>query len=155
MRTLAICLLVIGCTSENQMVVTAEQQFLGTWSFQSGNNNVVCPNGTTAQKLTGNVTVKTAVSGGLVVLDAQGCNFTYSVEGMRATLGDDKTCSFAVPELGQGVTADVTYDEITLSTSDGKSMSDLFSGTVRYTASTGTLTCAFSGSATLSKVSGD
>jgi hypothetical protein len=155
MRSILLFALVAGCTAPNDPVVTAEQQFLGTWSFASGNNNVVCPNGTTAQKLTGNLTVKTAVGGGLVVLDGEGCNFTYAIDGKRATLGADKTCSFAVPQLGAGVTAEVTYDEITLSTDDGMTMNDLFSGNARYTASTGVLSCAFSGSATLSKVSSD
>ena len=58
-----------------------------------------------------------------------------------------------MPELGQGVTAAVTYDAITLSTRDGKSMDDTFSGTVAYSSSSGTLDCVFSGTATLTKLS--
>ena len=128
------------------------QPYLGTWSFASGTDNVSCPNGTTAAKLTGNVTIKRATDGSLLVLDAEGCNFSYQLDGARAK-ASGKSCSFPVPELGQGVTAAVTYDAITLSTSDGKTMDDSFSGTVAYSSSSGTLDCVFSGSATLQKLS--
>ena len=133
---------------------SSEQQFLGTWSFASGSDNIVCPGGTTAQALSGNITVQSQSGGGLVVMDAAGCNFAYTLSGEQASLGSDKSCSFAVPQLGQSATAAVTYDAITLATHDGKSMSDVFNGRVRYTTSAGTQDCAFSGSATLSKVSG-
>lgn len=128
------------------------QPYLGTWSFASGTDNVSCPNGTTAAKLSGNVTIKRATDGSLLVLDAEGCNFTYQLDGDRAK-ASGRSCSFPVPELGQGVTAAVTYDAITLSTSDGKTMDDSFSGTVAYSSSSGTLDCVFSGSATLQKLS--
>ncbi len=128
-----------------------QSQFLGTWSFSTGDDNVSCPSGTTADKLSGNLTIKTASGGGLVVLDQEGCNFDYELDGKNATTAN-QSCSFAVPALGQGTTAAVMYDAITLSTSDGKTMSDSFNGTVAYTASTGTLDCIFSGSATLAKL---
>jgi len=126
--------------------------YVGTWSFASGTDNVSCPNGTTATKLDGNVTIKRATDGSLLVLDAEGCNFTYQLDGDRAKTSG-RSCSFAVPELGQGVTAAVTYDTITLATSDGKNMDDSFSGTVAYQSPSGTLDCVFSGSATLQKLS--
>ena len=144
---IALMILLAGCTAEN----TSQAQFAGTWSFAEGTDNVVCPNGTTAEKLTGNLTIS-QMDSQLLVLDEAGCNFTYSLDGSTAKLGDKKDCSFPVPQLGQGVTADVTYDTITLSTSDGVSMSDVFSGKVVYRASTGNLNCAFSGSASLTKV---
>ena len=130
------------------------QRYMGTWSFASGTDNVSCPNGTTAAKLSGNVSIKRATDGSLLVLDPEGCNFTYTLEAERAK-ASGKSCSFPVPELGQGVTAAVTYDSITLATSDGKSMDDDFSGTVVYTSSAGTLDCVFSGTATLMKLSDD
>jgi hypothetical protein len=147
-----LVLLLAACTTT--AAPTPTEQFLGTWQFASGNNNVVCPTGTTSQKLTGDITVQEQSGGGLVVLDAAGCNFGYTLTNQTATLGSDKACSFAVPELGQGATADVTYDTITLTTSDGKSMSDAFSGKAHYTTPAGSQDCAFSGSATLSKLSG-
>ena len=104
------------------------------------------------RQLHGNVTIKTASDGGLLVLDPEGCNFTYALDGSRAS-ASAQTCSFAVPELGAGVTAAVTYDTITLATNDGKTMDDTFSGTVVYTSSAGALDCVFSGTATLTKVS--
>ena len=128
------------------------QPYLGTWSFASGTDNVSCPNGTTAAKLSGNVTIKRATDGSLLVLDPEGCNFTYTLDGARAKTSG-KSCTFPVPELGQGVTAAVTYDSITLTTSDGNSMDDEFSGTAAYTSSSGTLDCVFSGTATLTKLS--
>ena len=142
---IVLLMLLAGCTTEN-----SEAQFAGTWSFAEGTDNVVCPNGTTAEKLTGNLTIQ-QMNSQLLVIDEAGCNFTYSLSGNDAQLGDKKECSFAVPQLGQGVMADVTYDAITLSLHDG-TMSDLFSGKVVYRASTGNLNCAFSGSASLSKV---
>jgi len=128
------------------------QRYLGTWSFASGSDNVSCPNGTTAAKLSGNVSIKRATDGSLLVLDPEGCNFTYELDG-DAAKASGRSCSFAVPELGQGVTAAVTYDAITLTTSDGKTMDDTFSGTVAYSSSSGTLDCVFSGTATLQKLS--
>jgi hypothetical protein len=146
MRVLFL-LVLAGCGGTDS-VPTAMQQFLGTWAFSSGASyNVVCPNGTKPVSLTGSITVKSDPAG-LLVLDAAGCNFTYAVADHTASLGDKKTCSFPAE---QGVTADVTYDAITLTTSDGHQMSDVFSGKVRYTASTGTLDCAFSGAATLTR----
>jgi len=130
------------------------QRYMGTWSFASGTDNVSCPNGTTAAKLSGNVSIKRATDGSLLVLDPEGCNFSYTLEGERAE-ASGKSCSFPVPELGQGVTAAVQYDSIMLSTTDGKSMDDSFSGTVAYTSSSGTLDCIFSGTATLTKLSDD
>jgi hypothetical protein len=142
-------LLLAGCGGAADPV----QHFLGTWSFSDGTNNVVCPTGTTAEKLTGNITIQRATSGGgLVVIDAESCDFPYTLSGDAADT-TQQSCSFAVPQLGAGVTADVTYDRITLTTSDGKSMSDVFNGTVVYHASSGDLDCSFSGSATLSKIS--
>jgi hypothetical protein len=143
---LAFALLVAGCGSD------PAARYMGTWSFASGTDNVSCPNGTTAAKLSGNVTIKRATDGSLLVLDPEGCNFTYELDGDRAK-ASGRSCSFPVPELGQGITAAVTYDTITLSTSDGKSMDDSFSGTVAYTSSSGTLDCVFSGTATLTKLS--
>lgn len=131
------------------------QPFVGTWSFASGNDDVSCPNGTTSQRLSGSVTVKRGSDGGLVVLDAEGCNFSYTLAGDAATLSSAGTCQFPVPELGQGVTAAVDYDAITLTTGDGKTMSDSFAGKVAYSAASGTLDCVFSGSAMLNKVSDD
>jgi hypothetical protein len=143
----ALFVLVLGGCSADPA-----QPYLGTWSFASGTDNVSCPNGTTAAKLSGNVTIKRATDGSLLVLDAEGCNFNYQLDGDRAK-ASGRSCSFPVPELGQGVTAAVTYDAITLSTSDGKTMDDSFSGTVAYSSSSGTLDCVFSGSATLQKLS--
>jgi hypothetical protein len=142
-------LFVVGCSSD------PAKPYLGTWSFASGADNVSCPNGTTAAQLSGNVSIKRATGGdGLVVLDPEGCNFDYALDGDRAA-ASAQSCSFAVPELGQGVTAAVTYDSITLDTSDGKTMNDNFSGTVVYTSSAGSENCVFSGTATLMKVSDD
>jgi len=147
-RIALLALFVLGCGAD------PAQRYTGTWSFLSGTDNVTCPNGTTSTKLTGNVTIKRSIdgAGGLVVLDAEGCNFAYALDGDRAKTSGQH-CSFPVPELGQGVTAAVSYDTITLVTSDGKSMDDTFSGTVAYTSSSGTLDCVFSGSATLTKLS--
>ena len=143
---IAFALVVVGCGAD------PTQRWTGTWSFASGTDNVSCPNGTTATKLSGNVTIKPATDGGLVVLDPEGCNFSYELDGDRAKTSG-RSCSFPVPELGQGVTAAVTYDAITLTMSDGKTMDDTFSGTVAYSSSSGTLDCIFSGSATLQKLS--
>ncbi|HEY2747456.1 MAG TPA: hypothetical protein VGL86_22690 [Polyangia bacterium] len=146
---LGFVVLAIGCSSD------PATPYLGTWSFASGADNVSCPSGTSAAQLTGNVTIKRATGGGgLVVLDPEGCNFSYALDGDRAA-ASAQSCSFPVPELGQGVTAAVTYDAITLDTSDGKSMNDTFSGTVIYTSSAGSENCVFSGTATLMKVSDD
>jgi hypothetical protein len=142
-----LALVVAGCGGTDPT-----QRWLGTWSFASGDDNVSCPNGARSTKLTGSITVKLASGGGLVVLDAAGCDFTYAFDGEQAR-ATGMSCTFPVPELGAGVIAAATYDAITLTTSDGKSMRDSFSGRVAYTASTGTLDCVFSGSATLSKVS--
>jgi len=145
-RIASLALALAGCGAD------PAERYLGTWSFASGSDNVSCPNGTTATALAGNLTIKRATDGGLVVLDAEGCNFTYALDGDRAKVSG-RSCSFSVPELGQGVTAAVTYDTITLATSDGKSMDDSFSGTVSYRAPSGTLDCIFSGTATLNKLS--
>jgi hypothetical protein len=149
-RTLAlVALVVVGCSSD------PAKPYLGTWSFASGADNVSCPSGTSAAQLTGNVTIKRASDGaGLVVLDPEGCNFDYALDGDRAA-ASAQSCSFPVPELGQGVTAAVTYDTITLDTSDGKTMNDTFSGTVVYSSSAGNDNCIFSGTAMLNKVSDD
>jgi hypothetical protein len=146
-RIWLLAILVAGCGSADPA-----HRYVGTWSFASGTDNVSCPNGTTANKLSGNVTIKPATGGGLVVLDAEGCNFTYALDGEEAKTSS-KSCSFPVPELGQGVTAAVTYDAITLSTSDGKSMGDVFSGSVVYNAASGALDCVFNGNAQLNKIS--
>ena len=151
-RWLLWALVVAGCGGG----ADPAEHFVGTWTFASGTDNVACPNGTTATKLSGSLTVKRATDGGLVVLDAEGCNFGYALDEAGATATTSgKQCSFAVPELGAGVTAAVTYDAITLTTSDGKSMTDQFSGRVTYAASTGNLDCIFSGTATLTKVSAE
>jgi hypothetical protein len=148
MRVVAMSLVCLaGCGAEDP-----GQRFMGTWSFASGTDSVSCPNGTTEVKLTGTLTIKPATEGGLLVLDGEGCNFTYALAGDRAT-ASGKTCSFPVPALGQGVVAAVTYDAITLATRDGATMTDTFSGKVAYTSSAGTLDCVFGGMATLDKVS--
>ncbi|MGZ3407237.1 MAG: hypothetical protein ACXVAN_12385 [Polyangia bacterium] len=148
-RCLALLLVIVaaGCGAADPA-----ERYMGTWMFASGTDNVSCPNGTTAAKLTGNVTIKRATDGSLLVLDPEGCNFTYALDGERAK-ASARSCTFPVPELGAGVTAAVTYDTITLATSDGKSMDDSFSGTVTYNASTGALDCVFSGTAMLTKLS--
>jgi len=149
MHRIAFVLLVVaGCSSD------PAQPYMGTWSFASGADNVSCPNGTTSTALQGNMTIKHATDGGLVVLDPEGCNFNYAFDGGSAS-ATMQSCSFPVPELGQGVTAAVRYDRITLDTSDGKTMNDTFSGTVTYSSSQGNLDCIFSGTATLNKVSRD
>src|SRR4051812_29284170 len=117
MKTLC-ALLLIGCGGSS--APTPLDHFLGTWSFNDGTDNVVCPNGNTAEKLTGQITVKTGTGDGtLVVIDAESCNFPYMLTGDSATTRA-QSCSFAVPQLGSGVTAGVTYDTITLTTVDGK-----------------------------------
>jgi hypothetical protein len=141
-----IVLALAGCSSD------PVQLYLGTWSFAAGNDNVSCPNGTTAAKLSGDITIQhSSDGGGLLVLDADSCNFTYTFDGNGAA-ANGKKCSFPVPELGQGVTAATTYDTIGLTTSDGKTMSDVFSGSVVYSSSAGSESCVFSGSGTLTKI---
>lgn len=130
------------------------QRFVGTWAFTSGTDDVSCPNGNSSEKLAGSITVDAQADGDLVVHDAAGCNFAYTVAGDTATVADRRSCSFPVPELGQGVTAAVDYDSLTLATSDGKTMTDSFAGKVAYTSSAGTLYCVFSGRATLDKQTG-
>jgi hypothetical protein len=142
--------LLAGCSS----AADPAQPYMGTWAFASGADNVSCPNGTTSTQLQGNVTIKHATDGGILVLDPEGCNFTYALDGERAS-ASAQSCSFAVPELGAGVTAAVTYDAITLATHDGMKMDDTFSGTVVYTSSAGALDCIFSGTATLNKLSAE
>lgn len=146
-QAVLLALVAAGCGAADPA-----HRYVGTWSFASGTDNVSCPNGASTTKLTGSVTIKPASRGGLLVLDAEGCNFTYALDGEQAK-ASGKSCSFAVPELGQGVTAAVTYDAITLFTSDGKSMTDAFSGRVVYHAAAGALDCVFNGNATLQKVS--
>ena len=108
------------------------QRFTGTWSFASGSDNVSCPNGTTATKLTGNVTIKHATDG------ACSCSIPRAATSptrSTATQRHGRTAARAAslsPSSAQGVTAAVTYDAITLATSDGKDMDDSFSGTVVY-----------------------
>jgi hypothetical protein len=143
-----LLLLVAGCGANPD--ATPADHYLGTWSFSSGTDNVSCPNGTTSDALKGNVTIQKS-GDGLLVIDPEGCNLSYALDGGGATT-KNATCMFPVPELGQGVTANVTYDLITLTTSDGKTMTDTFNGKVTYAASTGNLDCIFSGSAGLSKV---
>src|SRR3954453_4756849 len=111
-RFALLTLIVAGCGAADPA-----DRYLGTWSFASGTDNVSCPNGTTAAKLSGNVSIKRATDGSLLVLDPEGCNFSYTLEGERAK-ASGKSCSFPVPELGQGVTAAVQYDSIMLSTTD-------------------------------------
>ena len=130
---------------------SGQSPFVGTWSFTEGTDNVTCPTGNTSQSLTGNVTIKDAVDGGLVVLDAEGCNFNYSASGNVAG-APNAMCSRPAPEVGMGVTADVTYSNITLSLTDNQTMNDVFAGSVSFTSSAGKLDCTFSGSAKLQKV---
>src|SRR3954463_15237749 len=111
--SLALFVLAAGCSAAPDPA----ERYMGTWSFASGTDNVSCPNGTTAAKLSGNVTIKRATDGSLLVLDPEGCNFTYTLEGERAKTAG-RSCSFPVPELGAGVTAAVVYDNITLTTAD-------------------------------------
>src|SRR6202011_1729022 len=125
--------------------------YVGTWSFLSGTDNVSCPTGNTAQPLNGNITIKKGVDGKLVVLDADGCNFSYTLAGTAATTSN-AMCTRPAPEVGAGVTAATTFSQITLNTADAKSMTDTFAGTVAFTSAAGTLNCTFSGSATLNKV---
>jgi hypothetical protein len=146
-RFVALLLFVTGCGAADPA-----DRYMGTWTFASGTDNVSCPNGNSAAKLSGNVTIKRATDGSLLVLDPEGCNFTYALDGQSAKT-NARSCTFPVPELGAGVTAAATYDTITLATSDGKSMDDTFSGSVVYNASTGMLNCVFSGTATLTKLS--
>jgi hypothetical protein len=61
----ALCV-VAGCGGSDPA-----QNFVGTWTFASGTDNVACPNGTTSTKLTGSLTVKRGTDGGLVVLDGR------------------------------------------------------------------------------------
>src|SRR3954453_16788054 len=115
-RFALLTLIVAGCGAADPA-----DRYLGTWSFASGTDNVSCPNGTTAAKLTGNVTVKRATDGSLLVLDPEGCSLTYALDGASAKR-DGRSRSLPVPELVQGVPAPVTYDTITLISSDGKTM---------------------------------
>jgi len=143
-------ILLAACTSQ-QPELSGFELLVGTWSFSSGSENIVCPSGNTAQALSGNITI-VRKDAGVQVMDPAACNFTYDVSGNRATLGANKSCTFSVPQLGQGATAAVTYEDITLTANEG-TMSDVFSGKVRYTTTQGSEDCAFSGSAMLSKVS--
>src|SRR5262245_23565026 len=111
--SLSLSLGAVGCGSTDP-----GRPFYGTWSFTSGNDNVSCPNGTTSTRLSGSITVKPASDGGLLIIDPDGCNFTYALDGQRASVSGRHDCSFPVPELGTGVVANVTYDTITLTTTD-------------------------------------
>src|SRR2546430_8366 len=100
-RCVALLLVIVaaGCGAADPA-----ERYLGTWTFASGTDNVSCPNGNTAAKLSGNVTVKRATDGSLLVLDPEGCNFTYALDGQSAKT-NARSCTFPVPELGAGVTA--------------------------------------------------
>jgi hypothetical protein len=136
----------VGCSGPDPAT-----DYLGTWTFASGTDNVTCPTGTTAQALTGNITIKKGTASDLVVLDAEACNFAYTLTGTAATTAN-AMCTRPAPEVGTGVTAATTFSNITLNTADAKTMTDTFAGTVAFTSSAGTLNCTFSGSAMLNKI---
>ena len=136
----------VGCSSD------PARPYTGTWSFASGSDNVSCPNGTTATALQGNVTIKPASNGGLLVLDPEGCNFTYGFDGSRASASAQNVL-VRRPRARRRRHRRRHLRHHQLATDDGKTMDDTFSGTVVYTSSAGALDCIFSGTATLTKVS--
>jgi hypothetical protein len=146
-KLLPLCLLLCACGQP----IADRDKFLGAWTFKPSDYSVVCPTGVSAVRLTGTLNVKADASAtGITVLDGKSCNFSYDVKGNAAS-ATKRPCSWPEPSLGQGVTANATYDTITLLTADGASMTDTFTGTVDFTSSAGTLNCTFNGTALLER----
>jgi hypothetical protein len=132
--------------------------FLGTWQFQSGSAVMAtCPgpvgNSTTAQ--IGNLHVEPAATGGdLVSVDPAGCDVIFKVTDTIATGVGNLDCP-GRPGPAMGVTQDTTLTTITLTTTDGKTMTGASAGSAVFTSAAGMLTCTFTGTSTLVKVSVD
>jgi hypothetical protein len=143
---LSVCLVMCACGA-----AADRDKFLGAWTFKPTDYAVTCPTGVSMVRLSGTLNVKADTgASGITVLDGKSCNFAYDVKGNAAS-ASKRTCSWPEPSLGQGVTANATYDTITLLTADGASMTDTFVGTVAFTSSAGTLDCTFNGTATLER----
>jgi hypothetical protein len=129
--------------------------FIGTWQFQSGTNNVACPPpvGASMPALVGNLTLEPAIGADLVSLDNAGCDSQFTVSGTTATAKTGVACERPDPNVGAGVMASSTFTSLTLVTTDGKTMTDTFAGNITFTNTMGSIACTFSGSGSLTKVS--
>jgi hypothetical protein len=128
--------------------------FLGVWQYQPASSVTdMCPapSGTVVKPLRGNITIAPAVGGGdITVLDDQGCDVRYTVNGTTATGTAGLVCS-GIP-FSMTVTESITWTSITLSTTDGLSMNAASAGMDVFQTSSGMENCPFTGTATLVKV---
>jgi hypothetical protein len=148
---LVVLLGVAGCGGR------AFDTFLGTWAIQPGSQVVaMCPApiGTQTTNLEGNIQVLPSVTADLVTPDQHGCDVTYKVTGTVATGTGNLTCTHPAANAANTTETDTTT-MITLTTTDGKSMTESATGMAVFMAAGGTLTCPFTITATLTKASNE
>ena len=130
--------------------------FVGSWMFQSSSMlQAQCPPpvGATSTVIVGNLHVAPAIAADLVTLDPYGCDLTYKVAGTTATATGNLACTH--PAQMAGVTETETFSAVTLTTTDGKTMTEAATGTADFMNTMGTLHCTFTANATLDKVSNE
>lgn len=128
--------------------------FIGTWMIADGSTQNVCPPpfGNSTTRLSGNVTIEPGIGGDLVTLDPLGCDVVYNVTGTTATAAGNLSCTR--PSTIAGVQSQtIAFSALTLSTSDGKMLTEAGMGTATYTSGAGTLDCTFTLSVTATRVS--
>lgn len=123
--------------------------FSGTWTYNMGSSvTITCPGRSSTAALAGNEEFRDGTDSDLVLVSRNGCNLKIDLSGDRADVVPGQSCV----EIENGVTETTTFNTASY-TLQGDMLSFNLAGTVRLLGPGGDVTCTFSGSATLRKVS--
>jgi hypothetical protein len=134
----------IGSSGESQLLV-------GQWSYSSGTVDMKCSDGRkTMSSINGTLEVAFASQGNLVSSAEGDCHLRWQPNGDQAVLEDGQSCTASTQEGGGGT---VLYDFTmgTMASSDGKQMTFSRSSETTWNVKSGTTTCSFDITATLTK----
>lgn len=149
---LALVAGVAGCGGSDD---NSAQKFIGTWMYAAGSTVTVTCSGAQPQvyPLTGNLTIAAGLNADEIAITTSACTLKLAVAGSMATLASaGQMCNGqSQDQNGNPVSVTINYGSGSLSTTDGKTLTESLMGGI--TASGSSTTCSYSASASATKVS--
>jgi hypothetical protein len=148
-RVTGHALLILGLSSVAACPGNEATRFEGTWTYNPGSSaTVTCPTGNGTADATGNEEFRPGTDTDLVVISSDGCNIKLDANGNHADAIPGQSCS----ALQDGVTRVTTFNNATY-TFQSDVLGFSAAGTIGLMGPGGEVTCTFTSSATLHKVS--
>jgi hypothetical protein len=136
-----------GAAGTAGIASTGIDNFTGTWSYVAGTETIVCGDASQTDVLSGTIQLGKGVGADLVEIDDV-CSINFDLSGSSAQIKDGQTCF----QADDSTSVEYRYRAWTLSTSDGRTLTETGSATVMIVSDGASENCDYTVTGTLNKI---